>query len=272
MTRKVLFWLGITIILFAVLTPFLWIYLTMFKSHGDIYVMGLSKFFVFEPTLANFKRVFTSTTFLLEIRNTAIICVASTALVMAFSLPAAYSFARWNTGGGHLLFITISTRMFPPALAAIPFYIVFSKLGLVDTHIGLTLLFLYFNMSFATFLLFGFFREIPVELEQAARVDGYGGFGIFWKIIFPLIKPGAAITAVFCLVWAWNEFFFASLFTRINARVVSLGMPIWHGGGTGVEWGPMMVVFGLSLIPTLLAAWFMQRYIVQGLTFGAVKG
>ena len=72
-----------------------------------------------------------------------------------------------------------------------------------------------------------------MELEQAARVDGYGGFGIFWKIIFPLIKPGAAITAVFCLVWAWNEFFFASLFTRINARVVSLGMPIWHGGGYG---------------------------------------
>ena len=110
----------------------------MFKPHGDIYSMGLSNLFVFKPTLANFKRVFTFTTFFLEMRNTAIICVASTALVMAFSLPAAYSFARWNTGGGHLLFITISTRMFPPALAAIPFYIAFSKLGLVDTHIGLT--------------------------------------------------------------------------------------------------------------------------------------
>jgi multiple sugar transport system permease protein len=271
MTRKVLFWLGIAVILFVVLAPFLWIYLIMFKSHGDTYSMGLAQFFIFKPTLANFKHAFTFTTFFLEMRNTAIIAVASTALVMAFSLPAAYSFARWNTGGGHLLFITISTRMFPPALAAIPFFIAFSKLGLVDTHIGLTLLFLYFNISFATFLLFGFFREIPEEMEQAAMVDGYGRFEIFWKVIFPLIKPGAAITAVFCLVWAWNEFFFASLFTRIAARVVSLGMPIWHGAER-VEWGPMMVVFGLSLLPTLLAAWFMQRYIIRGLTFGAVKG
>ena len=271
MRRKVLFWLGIAILLTVVIFPILWIFLASFKSHVDIYALGFTRMFVFSPTLENYKTVFFTTTFFLEMRNSAIVAVASTVLVMAASLPAAYSFARWNTGSGHLLFVTISTRMFPPAVAAIPFFFAFKALGLLDTLLGITLLYIYFNISFATFLLFGFFREIPEELEQAAMVDGYGRFEIFRKIIFPLIKPGAAITAVFCLVWAWNEFFFASLFTRIDARVISLGMPIWHGGMRTV-WGPMMVVFGISLLPTLLAAWFMQRYIIRGLTFGAVKG
>jgi len=271
MRLRVFFWLAVAIILAVVIFPILWIYLASFKTHADIYALGVMKVFVFSPTLANYEELFTGTTFFLEIRNTAIIAVASTALVMVVSLPAAYGFARWNTGGGMLLFTTISTRMFPPAVAAIPFFFAFKALGLLDTHIGLTLLYLYFNMSFATFLLFGFFREIPRELEDAAMVDGYGRFVIFRKIIFPLVGPGAAITAVFCLVWAWNEFFFASIFTRITARVISPALPIWVGAGK-INWGPMMAAVGLSILPTLVAAWFMQRYIVRGLTFGAVKG
>ena len=271
MRRRALFWLGIAILMVAVIMPILWIFLASLKSHSDIYALGLARMFVFSPTIENYERLFTGTTFGLEMRNTAIIAVASTILVMAVSLPAAYSFARFNTGSGHLLFVTISTRMFPPAVAAIPFFFAFTALGLLDTHIGLSLLFLYFNMSFATFLLFGFFREIPEELEQAAMVDGYGRFEVFRKVIFPLIMPGAAITAIFCLVWAWNEFFFAALFTRINARVVSVALPMWVGGPR-IDWGPMMAAVGLAILPTLLAAWFMQRYIIRGLTFGAVKG
>jgi len=271
MRRRVFFWLAVAILLAVVILPILWIFLASFKSHADIYALGLKDMFIFSPTTANFERLFFTTPFFLEMRNTAIIAVASTALVMAASLPAAYSFARWNTGSGHLLFVTISTRMFPPAVAAIPFFFVFKALGLLDTHLGITLLFLYFNISFATFLLFGFFREIPEELEQAAMVDGYGRMQIFRKIIFPLISPGAAITAVFCLVWAWNEFFFASLFTRITARVISPALPLWVGSAK-VDWGPMMAAVGLALLPTLVAAWFMQRYIIRGLTFGAVKG
>jgi len=271
MRRRVLFWLGIAILLVVVIFPILWIFLASFKSHVDIYALGFAKMFVFSPTLDNYKTVFFTTTFFLEMRNSAIVAVASTALVMAASLPAAYSFARWNTGSGHLLFVTISTRMFPPAVAAIPFFFAFKALGLLDTLLGITLLYIYFNISFATFLLFGFFREIPEELEHAAMVDGYGRFEIFRKIIFPLIGPGAAITAVFCLVWSWNEFFFAFLFAKRAARLVSIGFPIWMGAAK-IEWGPMMVVVGLAILPTLLAAWFMQRYIIRGLTFGAVKG
>ena len=109
---------------------------------------------------------------------------------MLVALPAAYSFARYETGHGHLLFVTISTRMFPAAVAAIPFFMLFKGLGMLDTRTVLIVLYLYFNVSFAVFLLYGFFREIPRELEQSAMIDGYGRLDVFRKVIFPMIKPG----------------------------------------------------------------------------------
>jgi multiple sugar transport system permease protein len=206
-----------------------------------------------------------------NLRNTAIVAVASTALVMAVSVPAAYSFARWNTGSGHLLFVTISTRMFPGVVAALPFFFFFKNLGLLDTHLGLVLLYLYFNMSFATFLLFGFFREIPVELEQAAMVDGYGRLDIFRRVVFPLVRPGVIITTIFCLVWAWNEFFFAFVFTRVAARTATVMLAdFW--GSIEIQYGPMAAGAAITILPTLIIAWYMQRHIIRGLTFGAVKG
>jgi len=246
-------------------------YLTAFKSPDDIFSMDVRKLVIFTPTLANFKRLFLDYPYLANLRNTAIIAVVSTALVMAVSVPAAYSFARWNTGSGHLLFVTISTRMFPGVVAALPFFFFFKHIGLLDTRLGLTLLYLYFNMSFATFLLFAFFREIPVELEQAAMVDGYGRLDVFRRVVFPLVRPGVIITTIFCLVWAWNEFFFAFIFTRAAARTATVMLSqFW--GSLEIQYGPMAAGAALTILPTLIAAWFMQRYIIRGLTFGAVKG
>jgi len=269
--KSFLFWLATVVIVLVFIGPLGWIFLTGFKSRPDLLHIGLDKLFIFSPTLWNYQYLFQWTLFARELGNTAIVAVASTALVMAVALPAAYSFARFNTGSGHLLFVTISTRMFPGIVAAIPFFFAFSKLGLMDTHLGLTLLVFYFNMSFATFLLFGFFRDIPEELEHAAMVDGYGRLEILRRIIFPLVGPGAAVTAVFCLVWSWNEFLYSVLFTKIVARTVSVGLAAFWGS-IEIEWGPMCAGATLAILPTLLAAWFMQRYIIRGLTFGAVKG
>lgn len=271
MLKKILFWVLTVIILVVVLGPLIWIYLTAFKSANDIFVGGLGRQFVFTPTLDNFKRLFTQFPFLDSLLNTFIVSVSSVVLVLIISVPAAYSFARWNTGGGHLLFVTISTRMFPGVVAAIPFFLLYRELGLLDTHIGLILLYTYFNMSFATFLLYGFFKDIPIELEQAALIDGYGRFNIFRRIVFPLVKPGIATTAVFCLIWSWNEFLYAFLFTRMNANTLTvLISSFW--GSIDVQYGPMAAGAAIGVLPTLVAAWFMQRYIIRGLTFGAVKG
>ncbi len=269
--KRILFTLSVFIVLFVFVFPILWVYITSFKGAQDIFNLEFSKLFIFQPTLENFSRLFSNTPFFKEIANTAIICVISTILAMVVALPAAYSFGRFNTGYGHLLFVTISTRMFPAVVAAIPFFVGYKVAGWLDTHVGLILLYVYFNMSFAVFLLYGFFKEIPAELENAAMLDGYNRLEVIRKIVFPLIKPGVAITTVFCLVFAWNEFLFAFLFTRIQARTVSVGISAFWGS-IEIQWGPMAAGAGLAILPTLLAAWFMQRYIVRGLTFGAVKG
>lgn len=271
MTRKIIFWLVTLFVLFVIVAPLAWIYLTAVKSAGDIFTTEAKKLIVFKPTLDNFKLLFKNYPFWYNLANTVIVSVVSTAVVMVVSMLAAYSFARWNTGYGHLLFVTISTRMFPGVVAAIPFFIMYRTFGLLDTHIGLILLYIYFNTSFATFLLYGFFKEVPRELEQAAMIDGYGRWDIFRRVVFPLVRPGLAVTTVFCLIWSWNEFFYAFIFTRSAARPVTvLISSFW--GSIEVQYGPMAAGAAIAIFPTLLAAWFMQRYIIRGLTFGAVKG
>jgi len=266
--RTLLFWVVVVCILVFFLFPIIYVFMTALKEPAALFRPAE---ILFTPTLDNFRYLVDVRPSLRELGNSILIAFVSTALVMGVSLPAAYSFARFNPTGGHLLFVTISTRMFPGVVAALPFFLVFRDIGLLDTHLALILLYLYFNMSFATFLLYGFFREIPAELENAAMLDGYGRMSIFQKIVLPLIKPGAAITAVFCLIFAWNEFFFAYLFTRRIARTVSVGLSAFWGS-IEIQWGPMAALMALAIIPTLLATWFMQRYIVRGLTFGAVKG
>jgi len=268
---KVVFWLVTAFVLFVIVAPLAWIYLTAFKSPNDIFTTEARKLIFFKPTMENFNRLFREFPFWDNFLNTVIISVSSTAVVMVIASLAAYSFARWNTGKGHLLFTTISTRMFPGVVAAIPFFVMYRNLGLLDTRFGLALLHIYFNTSFATFLLYGFFKEIPEELEQAAMVDGYSRVDIFRKIVLPLVRPGLAVTAVFCLVWSWNEFLFSFLFTRVAARPVTvLISSFW--GSIEVQYGPMAAGAAIVILPTLVAAWFMQRYIIRGLTFGAVKG
>ncbi|HET6436760.1 MAG TPA: carbohydrate ABC transporter permease [Anaeromyxobacter sp.] len=271
MLKKLLFWVVTVVVLIVIVAPLAWIYLTAFKSQTDIFAADLRRFVFFQPTLHNFVELFRNYSFWPNLINTAIVSILGTAVTMACSLMAAYSFARWNTGGGDILFLTVSTRMFPMSVAAVPHFVFFKMLGLLDTHLGLVLLYVFFNISFATFLLYGFFNEVPKEVEQAAMIDGYGRMEVFRKIVFPLIKPGLAVTSVFCLIWMWNEFFFAFLFTRDNARTVNVLLSSFWGG-LQVQYGLMTAGAAITILPTLIAAWFMQRYIIRGLTFGAVKG
>ena len=266
--RRFLFWFAVLLMVFIFIFPVCWIYVTAMKSPANIFSQNP---FIFTPTFENFSYLINVRPSFGELFNSLVVSIASTILVMAISVPAAYSFARFNTGNGHILFVTISTRMFPGVVAAIPFFVLFRNLGLLDTHLGLTLLYVYFNMSFATFLLYGFFREIPHSLEKAAMVDGYDRLSILRIIVFPLMKPGIAVTTMFCLIWSWNEFLFAFLFTRRIARTISVGQSTFWGS-VEIQWGPMAALMCIAVLPTLLAAWIMQKHVIRGLTFGAVKG
>lgn len=268
MMRRALFWFAVGLMVAVFVFPIVWVYVTALKSPQDIFA---SNPFAFTPTLDNFTYLVNVRPALGELLNSLIVSIASTFFVMLISAPAAYSFARFNPGNGHLLFITITTRMFPGVVAAIPFFLLFRDLRLLDTHLGLSLLYVYFNMSFATFLLFGFFREIPESLEKAAMIDGYSRLAVMRLVVFPLIRPGLAVTTLFCLIWSWNEFLFAFLFTRRIARTISVGQSTFWGS-VEIQWGPMAALMCIAVLPTLLAAWIMQKHVIRGLTFGAVKG
>jgi multiple sugar transport system permease protein len=256
------------LILFVFVFPIFAVYITAFKSNHDI---QSGKLFSFTPTFDNFISLFAARDSLGPLMNTLIISVSSTILVLLISVPAGYSFARYNTSGGELLFTTISTRMFPGVIAAIPLGLLFRDLGLRDTHLGIILIYTYFNMSFATFLLYGFFKEIPEQIEYAAMVDGYGRMAILRKIVFPLAKPGIAITTIFTLIWAWNEFFYSFLFTSRVAKTVTVELSLYWGASQ-IQWGPMAALMSIAVLPPLVVAIVLQKYIVRGLTFGAVKG
>lgn len=265
--KRVLFWLLTVGIVFVFVFPIFWVYVTSLKTNDAIRSTSLA----FAPTFENYVYLFKTRNAMGPLLNTLVISVTSTLLVMLISIPAAYSFARYNTSGGQLLFTTISTRMFPGVIAAIPFFLVYRNFGLLDTHVGLILIYVYFNMSFATFLMYGFFTEIPEQVEYAAMVDGYDRLSILWKIVFPLAKPGIAITTIFTLIWAWNEFFFAFLFTSRYAKTVSVELSLFWGA-TQIQWGAMAALMAIAMFPTLFVAIVLQKYIVRGLTFGAVKG
>ena len=256
-------------VLVFTLFPVYWMVMTSFKIPTDILTMP--PHFTFVPTLQNYVIAFQQAEFYRYIINSLTVTVMSTLFVMIMGTPAAYSFARFNTGGGHLLFYIISTKMLPAIAIVIPYFIVFAQLRLLDTKLGLTIVYTMFNLPIAIWLLYGFFKDVPSEIEDAARIDGYTRFNVFLKIILPLVAPGLAVTATFCLMFAWNEFLFAFLLTRMNAGTITVGIAsFWTQ--QGVQWGPLAAAATISIMPMMIFTLALQKYLVRGLTFGAVKG
>jgi multiple sugar transport system permease protein len=262
---------GLAIIAVVVMTlfPVYWMFTTAIK--GPLDILNMPPKWVFQATFENFRYAFIDAEFMKYISNSLVITLTSTALVMLAGTPAAYSFARFNPGGGHLLFYIISTRMMPQIAVVIPYFIIFGTLGLIDTKLGLIITYTMFNLPIAIWLLNGFFKDVPVELEDAARIDGYTRFQVFWKIVVPLVAPGLAVTAVLCMMFAWNEFLFAFILSRSQAATITVGISsFWTQ--RGILWGPLSAAAVVAVVPMMVFTMLFQKYIVRGLTFGAVKG
>lgn len=270
-------------IIFALLIFFLfpiyWMISTSFKAHGDILTRPPT--WVFQPTLENYFYAFEEANFGLFIKNTLIVAVVSTVIVITLGSLAAYSFARYDVGAGNLMFFILSTRMFPAIAVVIPYFVIFRELG--NTAIGqvlslgldrlgaLVVCYTMFNLPFAIWLMHSFFQDIPVELEDSARLDGYSLLQVLWRVVLPLAAPGIAVTAIFCLIFSWNEFLFAFMLTRDVARTITVGVAgFWTQ--RGILWGPLSAAATVCVVPMLIFALLLQRYIVRGLTFGAVRG
>ena len=205
--------------------------------------------------------------------NSLIIAITSTILAVGMGTFTAYGFSRFRVPGeSDWLFFILSTRMLPPVVVAIPMFLMYRAVGLVDTHIGLIILYTAFNLSFSVWLMKGFIDEIPIEYEEAALVDGYTRMQAFFRIVLPQAATGIAATAVFCFITAWNEFIMASTFMTQQGKYT---LPVLIQSSVtefSADYGFFAAGAVLTSIPVMVAFYVLQKYLVGGLTAGAVKG
>lgn len=255
--------------------PLFWTFLTSIKP--PIQTFALPPVVLFTPTFESYEMLFTGQHALafdmrLLARNSVIIALTSTLLTISTSCLAAYSLSRFYFRGRKLIgFAIISTRMLPPIATVVPLFLLMNRLDLLDTHIALIMSYTAINIPFAVLMLRGFMDEVPIDLEDAAMVDGSSRIRALFQIVFPLILPGLAATSVFAFLLAWNDFALALILTSREAKTLPLIVTSFITE-EGILWGPMSAASTLILLPPVLFVIFAQRHLAKGLTMGAVKG
>jgi len=268
--KDVLRYVMVAIVTLVVLFPIYWMVITSLKPYVEIYSIPP----VFFPLNIenNYYRPFVKDVYFKYLLNSVIIALGNVALVIPSALLAAYGFSRFKVRRSEdIYFWALTCRMAPPAAFIVPLYIIYTRTGLFDTHLGLMLLYCLFNLPLATWTLKGAIDAIPKDLDDAALVDGCGTLSTLRRVIIPLLGPSLAATAILVFVFAFNEYLFASVLTATNARTITSGLSAFITV-VGIEWGEMAAVGTVCLIPTIIAAVLVQKYIVAGLTLGAVKG
>jgi multiple sugar transport system permease protein len=251
------------------LFPIYWLFIISMKTPEEI--------FAFPPVwypqsiqFANFRVLFKdgdATTVL----NSLIVASASTALAMMLGTMCAYSIARFRTGGNLFSDWILSNRMIPPIVIVFPIFLLFVKFGWVDTFHGLILLYTAFNLPYVIWMMRGYIQDIPIELEESALVDGCTRWQVFRKVVFPMARAGLFATAVFTFVFAWNEFLFALVLTRKAATTFPVQVTHYFGGQSNF-WAKIAAMSVLGTVPIFVAVALLQRFLVRGISLGAVKG
>ena len=282
--------------------PLIWIFMTGFKTPSD--AIAYPPKVIFEPSLEGYVNLFTERTrqtpdymaglpppetwyeelvrsrnmvitgpsrFAGRYMNSLIIGFGSTFLAVFLGTLAAYAFSRFKVPlKDDLMFFILSTRMMPPIAVAIPIYLMYRTLGLSDSQLGMIVLYTAVNLSLSVWLLKGFMDEIPREYEEAAMIDGYTRFQAFTKVVLPQATTGIAATAIFCLIFSWNEYAFALLLTSGRAQTAPPFIPIIIGEG-GLDWPAVAAGTTLFLLPVVIFTILLRQHLLRGITFGAVR-
>jgi multiple sugar transport system permease protein len=260
----------IFILAFVYLIPVIVLVLTSFKTHVQIMEKGFG--WIFMPTLANYSNVLLEQGFLRYLTNSLIVGLVATFFTLLFGGFASYALVRFHfIGKGTISLSTLLIRMIPPAVLVVPIYVLWSYFGLADTLLGLIIIYVGLNLPFTIWVLISFIADVPVELEEAAVVDGCGPWKIFFLIIIPLIKPGLAAAAIFTFRIAWNEFILALVLTNRMTRTLPVATTIYLTD-TGIEWGNITAMGTLVALPAIIFTFLAAKQIIAGLTAGAVKG
>jgi multiple sugar transport system permease protein len=265
-------WAGMLLFLALTVFPFYWMVNTSLKPQSEVFQSPPS-FFPAHWTLAGYARVLATRAVGRYFWNSTVVSVGSTLLAMALSALAAYGFSRFRMRWERpLILILLLTQMLPGTLLIIPYFQLMAKLGLINTYLALILAYVSFALPFSTWMLIGFFRSIPLELDEAAMVDGCGRIGAFWRVILPLSLPGLVAVAIFTFLLAWNAYVFALVLTT-DPKMFPLSVGIANlMGEYQVIWNEMMAAAVLATLPVFILYGFLERYLVQGITAGAVKG
>ena len=256
---------------FISIFPILWMVLTSFKA--DPLITSSNPVWFFKPTIEHYRMIFTNAqdfTFWRYFTNSIVISGVSTIIAIITGYFCAYSISRFNTGGTNFSYWILSIRMLPPAVFITPIVILFGFYHLMDTRIAVIMMYLIFNLPFAVWIFLSFIDDIPTDLEHAALLDGYSRFDVLRKIVLPLTAPSIVAVGLICFIFSWNEFMLALVLSFQKATTLTVGTARFVGG-YGIYWGRISAALTIAAIPPVIVGLFGQKYLVRGLTMGAVK-
>jgi len=267
----VLTWATLIAALIFFLGPFFWILTTSVKANED--------YFAYPPvwvpadaSLKHYAALFTRSSGARYFTNSLVISTLSMLAALLVSVPTAYSIARWRFGGGFLSLLLLVLRMLPAIALIIPLYIMYKQLGLTNSYFGLVIVYTVLYVPFAVWLLVGFLRDFPVEIEEAALIDGCSRLRALISVVVPIIAPGLAVVALFSFIATWNEFLFAIVLTGIETKTMMVLVTSFTSGGTDMFYGEASASVVLGVLPAFVVAFVLQRYLVKGLALGGTKG
>jgi multiple sugar transport system permease protein len=250
--------------------PVYWAVSTAFKSRADAFAYPPA--FTFTPSLDSYGVLFDRFEFSNPIVNSLIICTVSTAIAVVVGSLAAYSLSRFRVPGGRILmFALLSVRMFPAIALALPLYLLLTDWGLFDSRMGLIAAYTAFSIPIVVWMMRSFFDDVPMALDEAALMDGHSRFSVLTRVVMPLSTPGLVATATFVVILLWNEFLMAAVLTSSRATTVPVAITGLYTD-RGIEWDKMAAAGSLAIVPVVLFTIAIHKYLVRGLTFGAVKG
>ncbi len=251
--------------------PLLWLLVSSFKSSSEM-LNNPTKIFPIQWTLENFKTVLVTLNFTINIRNSVIIAAATTIVAIIISSLAAYGVVRFFPKLGDVMTkVLVTTYMFPSIMLVIPYAMVMSKLSLTNTRVGLVLVYLSFSVPYAVWMLVGFFKTVPIGIEEAARIDGANKLQVFVRVVLPLVAPGIVSTAIYVFINAWNEYLYSMiLMSSSDKTTISVAVKTLEGADI-LNWGSLMAACAIVVVPSIIFFCFIQSKLAGGLSDGAVK-
>jgi multiple sugar transport system permease protein len=266
---NILHFVGLLIVLIVCVFPFYWMVAASLKPQAAI--LSSTPQFFFEPTLQNYVDAFGKFDILKSLKNSLFVALVTVVLSLVLGTPAAYAIARFDFKGKRdIWFWFISNRMLSPIVVALPFFLIARNLKLLDTPWALILIYLTFNVPIVVWICADQFRNIPKELDEAATLEGYNSFSIFWRVGLPLAMPAIAVSAIFSFIFSWNELLYALILTRSDAKTAPVVATSFMSGYE-LPWGQIMATGTIVALPVIVFSMIVSRQLVRGLTAGAIK-